>query len=190
VPQYLQAQIEQLRRAPQKPGKRKSGSYSSRWSSSTISLIFFEANVLPDLRQVFLSGPAVLRIVQQQVGQFSPLLNHVNFCQAGNAFLEAVYAMHLAEDNPWAIATSGRMATAAPALKTLGIPPGVPVVTSDQVEYAKPDPDLFLIAAQRLNVPIETSIVVGLSVWDLLAVRRAHALVLLREVKVDGFVCQ
>jgi len=77
---------------------------------------------------------------------------------------------------PWAIATSGRMATAAPALETLGIPPGVPVVTRDQVEYAKPDPDLFVTAAQRLNVPIETSVVVGDSVWDLLAARRAHAL--------------
>jgi len=77
---------------------------------------------------------------------------------------------------PWAIATSGRMATAAPALKMLGIPAGVPIVTRDQVEYAKPDPDLFLAAAQRLNVPISTSIVVGDSVWDLLAARRAHAL--------------
>jgi HAD superfamily hydrolase (TIGR01509 family) len=77
---------------------------------------------------------------------------------------------------PWAIATSGRMATAASALETLGIPPGVPVVTRDQVEYAKPDPDLFVTAAQRLNVPIETSVVVGDSVWDLLAARRAHAL--------------
>jgi HAD superfamily hydrolase (TIGR01509 family) len=77
---------------------------------------------------------------------------------------------------PWAIATSGRMATAAPALKTLGIPPGVPIVTRDQVEYAKPDPDLFVTAAARLNVPIETSVVVGDSVWDLLAARRARAL--------------
>ena len=77
---------------------------------------------------------------------------------------------------PWAIATSGRMATAASALETLGIPAGVPVVTRDQVEYAKPDPDLFVTAAQRLNVPIETSVVVGDSVWDLLAARRAHAL--------------
>lgn len=77
---------------------------------------------------------------------------------------------------PWAIATSGRLATAAPALKTLGIPEGVPIITRDQVEYAKPDPDLFLTAAERLNVPIETSIVVGDSVWDLLAARRAHAL--------------
>ena len=77
---------------------------------------------------------------------------------------------------PWAIATSGRMATAAPATQDLGVPQGVPVVTRDQVEYAKPDPDLFVTAAKRLNVPIETSIVVGDSVWDLLAARRAHAL--------------
>ena len=77
---------------------------------------------------------------------------------------------------PWAIATSGRMETAASAIKTLGVPAGVPVVTRDQVEYAKPDPDLFLAAAERLNVSIETSVVVGDSVWDLLAARRAHAL--------------
>lgn len=77
---------------------------------------------------------------------------------------------------PWAIATSGRLETAAPALKTLGIPNGVPIVTRDQVKYAKPDPDLFLTAAELLNVPIETSTVVGDSVWDMLAARRAHAL--------------
>jgi HAD superfamily hydrolase (TIGR01509 family) len=77
---------------------------------------------------------------------------------------------------PWAVATSGRMATAGPTLVALGIPPHVPVVTRDQVEYAKPDPDLFITAAERLHVPIETSIVVGDSVWDLLAARRAHAL--------------
>jgi HAD superfamily hydrolase (TIGR01509 family) len=77
---------------------------------------------------------------------------------------------------PWAIATSGRLETAAPALKTLGITNGVPIVTRDQVKYAKPDPDLFLTAAARLNVPIETSTVVGDSVWDMLAARRAHAL--------------
>lgn len=77
---------------------------------------------------------------------------------------------------PWAVATSGRMETAASALKSLGVPAGVPVVTRDQVAYAKPDPDLFLAAAARLNVPVETSIVVGDSVWDLLAARRARAL--------------
>ena len=44
----------------------------------------------------------------------------------------------------WAIATSGRIATAGPALELLGVPEGVPIVTRDQVPHAKPDPDLFL----------------------------------------------
>lgn len=32
------------------------------------------------------------------------------------------------------------------------LPPGVPIVTRDQVPYAKPDPHLFLAAASRLGV--------------------------------------
>lgn len=77
---------------------------------------------------------------------------------------------------PWAIATSGRMESAGPVLKLLELPPQVPVITRDQVERAKPDPDLFLAAAERLGVPISESVVVGDSVWDLLAARRARAL--------------
>ena len=77
----------------------------------------------------------------------------------------------------WAIATSGRLETAGPMLDKLGIDPRrVPVVTRDQVKYAKPDPDLFLAAADRLGVSIDTASVVGDSVWDMLAARRARAL--------------
>jgi HAD superfamily hydrolase (TIGR01549 family) len=77
---------------------------------------------------------------------------------------------------PWAIATSGRIESARPTLEALGVPAGVPVVTRDQVGHAKPDPDLFLAAAERLGVAIGDSVVVGDSVWDLLAARRARAL--------------
>ena len=77
---------------------------------------------------------------------------------------------------PFAIATSGRLESAHPTLQALGLPPGVPVVTRDQVSHAKPDPDLFLAAAARLGVEISDSVVVGDSVWDLLAARRARAL--------------
>jgi HAD superfamily hydrolase (TIGR01549 family) len=77
---------------------------------------------------------------------------------------------------PWAIATSGRIESARPTLEMLDVPPGVPIVTRDQVDHAKPDPDLFLAAAERLGVPIADSVVVGDSVWDLLAARRARAL--------------
>ena len=77
---------------------------------------------------------------------------------------------------PWAIATSGRIESARPTLEVLGVPAGVPVVTRDQVRHAKPDPDLFLAAAERLGVAISDAVVVGDSVWDLLAARRARAL--------------
>jgi beta-phosphoglucomutase-like phosphatase (HAD superfamily) len=78
---------------------------------------------------------------------------------------------------PWAIATSGRMETAAVNLAALGVDPAVtPVVTRDQVKCAKPDPDLFLAAAARLNAPIERAVVVGDSIWDMLAAARCRAL--------------
>jgi HAD superfamily hydrolase (TIGR01509 family) len=76
----------------------------------------------------------------------------------------------------WAIATSGHLETAGPTLALLEVPPQVPVVTRDDVAHAKPDPDLFLTAADRLGVSIVDSVVVGDSVWDLLAARRARAL--------------
>lgn len=76
----------------------------------------------------------------------------------------------------WAIATSGRGEFAGQTLRILNIGPDVVVVTRDQVERAKPDPDLFLAAADRLGADVETSVVVGDSVWDLLAAQRAKAL--------------
>jgi HAD superfamily hydrolase (TIGR01509 family) len=77
---------------------------------------------------------------------------------------------------PWAIATSGAERTAGRARTLLGLPEDLPMVTRDKVRYAKPDPDLFLTAAAQLGVDIRDSIVVGDSVWDLLAARRAGAL--------------
>jgi HAD superfamily hydrolase (TIGR01549 family) len=85
--------------------------------------------------------------------------------------------MYLSEMNvPWAIATSGYEESARPVIDLLGVGSDVPVVTRDLVGHAKPDPDLFLAAAERLGVNIEDSVVVGDSVWDLLAARRARAL--------------
>jgi HAD superfamily hydrolase (TIGR01509 family) len=77
---------------------------------------------------------------------------------------------------PWAIATSGTVESARPALALLEISDSAIVITRDMVKHAKPDPDLFVAAAERLGAPIATSVVVGDSVWDLLAARRAGAL--------------
>src|SRR5579859_2380830 len=77
---------------------------------------------------------------------------------------------------PWAIATSGYRNTAGRALTLLGLPPDTPMVTRDEVAHAKPDPDLFLAAAALLRADPRHAFVVGDSVWDLLAARRAGAI--------------
>jgi len=76
----------------------------------------------------------------------------------------------------WAIATSGRRAMARRAMPLLGLPEDVPLVTREMVSHAKPDPDRFLAAAALLGVDPTQCLVVGDSVWDLLAARRAGAL--------------
>ncbi len=77
---------------------------------------------------------------------------------------------------PYAIATSGRLESAGPTLRAFEIGLEVPVITREDVQHAKPDPDLFMAAAQRLGVAIQDVLVVGDSVWDLLAARRAGSL--------------
>ncbi|OQW37665.1 MAG: HAD family hydrolase [Nitrospira sp. SG-bin1] len=77
---------------------------------------------------------------------------------------------------PYAIATSGRLENARHALTLLKLHSDVPIVTRDDVRFAKPDPDLFLEAGKRLKVPMSRCVIVGDSVWDLLAARRASAL--------------
>jgi HAD superfamily hydrolase (TIGR01549 family) len=76
---------------------------------------------------------------------------------------------------PWAIATSGNRAAAQAALDLLGQPDAV-AICREQVRYAKPDPDLFLHAAEQLGVDVRNCLVVGDSIWDMLAARRAGAL--------------
>jgi HAD superfamily hydrolase (TIGR01549 family) len=78
---------------------------------------------------------------------------------------------------PWAIATSGRMETAHAPLESLGVDFARDVIiTRDMVRFAKPNPDLFLAAAAGLGCDIEIASVVGDSIWDMLASRRARAL--------------
>ena len=70
-----------------------------------------------------------------------------------------------------------RWSTAAGGLAAWGVDPSItPVVTRDHVKYAKPDLDRFLAASERLGWPIETTIVVGDSIWDMLFATFCHAL--------------
>ena len=76
----------------------------------------------------------------------------------------------------WCIATSGGSDTAAINLKALGLKlEDVNLITRDDVQQGKPDPALFLAAAERMAVPIDECLVVGDAIWDMLAARRCKA---------------
>ncbi|MPY89887.1 MAG: HAD-IA family hydrolase [Luteitalea sp.] len=119
-----------------------------------------------------LSADEVVRLQRAHAEAYARLVPHVRPLPGAQELLESLTRSGV----PWAIATSGRMESARPALESLRIAPETPVITRDKVVHAKPDPDLFLAAASRLGVDIAHSVVVGDSVWDLLAARRANAL--------------
>ncbi|MHC8406895.1 HAD family hydrolase [Pseudomonas sp. TMB3-21] len=76
----------------------------------------------------------------------------------------------------WCIATSGGVDTASINLKALKLnAKDINLITRDDVKYGKPDPDLFLAAAQKMDVAIEECLVIGDAVWDMLAARRCKA---------------
>jgi len=76
----------------------------------------------------------------------------------------------------WAIATTGGKSATQRLLRKLPVPTGTVVVTGDDVRRAKPAPDVFLLAAERMRAAISDCIVVGDSPWDVLAAARKRAL--------------
>ena len=140
-------------------------------------------------RRIGMSGGLFLKALDREVGRslsfeeaerlreshakrYLELWDQIRPLPGARELLMSLSAMRV----PWAIATSGSRETAKGPLGMLGIPERVPIVTRDQVAYAKPNPDLFLAAAERLAIPPGDCFVVGDSIWDLLAAQRAGAL--------------
>ena len=119
-----------------------------------------------------LSKQEIAKLQQQHRECFLKRLNEVKRLPGTRELLQTLTKIGIR----WAIATSGNR---GPAEKLLGLIPvdkGTILITRAEVQHAKPDPDLFLAAAERLSANIEQCVVVGDSIWDLLAARRARAL--------------
>ena len=72
------------------------------------------------------------------------------------------------------LATSAEKAELPALLHALGEPDDVDVVTSaEDVEAAKPEPDVFEVAMRRAGVGPQRAIAVGDTVWDVIAAGRA-----------------
>jgi HAD superfamily hydrolase (TIGR01549 family) len=140
-------------------------------------------------RQIGMSGGLMLNALTRETGRkvsgkdaeriqlvhaeaFANQASSLRVLPGAQALLDTLAAHRV----PHAIATSGRRQSARHALNLLTLHRNVPVITRDDVRFAKPDPDLFIAAGKRLKVPMSRCVIVGDSVWDLLAARRAFAL--------------
>src|SRR5262245_4750832 len=103
-------------------------------------------NILLRETGVELSAERIERLQRRHAEAYKRVAGEIQPLPGARALIAALTDAGI----PWAIATSGRMETAAPVLETLGVSPGrVPVITRDLVKYAKPDPDLFLRSEER-----------------------------------------
>lgn len=140
-------------------------------------------------RKIGMSGSLLLRALSDEVGrefdeplrkrleqlhteEFARLLPRIK------AFPEAKELLDGLKDEgiPFAIATSGDLKDVQPLIALLQLPHGVPVISKKDAPIPKPDPALFMKAAEKLHSRSEDTLVVGDSVWDMLAARRAHFL--------------
>ncbi len=119
-----------------------------------------------------LTPEAAERVSHHHSLEYERLLSGVRPLPGATDLLRALTQASIA----WIIATSSRSTNARRTVATLGLNSLDSVITREDVERAKPDPDLFLAASRRLAVPITECIVVGDSIWDIVAARRAGAL--------------
>ncbi len=126
------------------------------------------------LREIGHSGnPAqIKRLEKRHAKYFTPRIKSIRVLPGARELLSHLTKINL----PWTIATTGERAQMEKLVKGLSLPESLPIVTGDDVKNAKPAPDIFLAAAQKLKVSIADCIIVGDSPWDLLAGRRMKAL--------------
>jgi HAD superfamily hydrolase (TIGR01509 family) len=118
-----------------------------------------------------LSPKNLERLKQLHDKAFKSRLNDVRVLPGAKELLRVLAKLKV----PYAIGTSSKRENAKRSLKLLGIGKDVPVITGEEVSNAKPSPDLFLTTAERLGVEPIHCVVIGDSVWDLLAAQRAQA---------------
>lgn len=112
------------------------------------------------------------RIEQEHDAEFTKALGRIQPLPGAVELLRALTRSHVR----WAVATTSNRKHAQRLLGILRLPSKAVVVTGDDVQKAKPSPDVFIAAADRLQVPIEHCIVIGDSIWDMLAAGRRRAL--------------
>jgi len=127
------------------------------------------------------STPLIRRLKKAHNEHFSGMIRQITPLPGSLQLLKQLKRRAI----PFAIATSGDAKQTNSLLRRIvGLPP-CPVLTADDVASAKPAPDLFELAASKLEKEPHDCFVVGDSVWDVLAGRRMKAAVV--ALRTGGF---
>ncbi|MBC1184848.1 HAD-IA family hydrolase [Kluyvera sp. SCKS090646] len=89
------------------------------------------------------------------------------------AFLQSLNTLNV----PWAIVTSGSLKVASARIHHAGLPFPDVLVTSEDITRGKPDPEPFLLGAQRLNIPASHCVALEDSHAGLLSAQAAQGVV-------------
>jgi mannitol-1-/sugar-/sorbitol-6-phosphatase len=92
----------------------------------------------------------------------------------GIVAIEGIHAL-IEQSDVWAIVTSASLALAQARLQAAGLPMAATMITAEDVTHGKPDPQGFLLAAERLGVPIGECLVFEDSPAGVAAARAAGA---------------
>lgn len=158
------------------------------WHAS-LRLFGYELPMWRIHRKIGMSGDLLLRGFAEELGvefdagrraqlneghtrEFARLRDMVRPLNGARELLRTFTANGIA----YAIATSGERRDVDSLLEMLDIDNRVPVISKEDADQPKPDPQLFLKAAEKLRSRSEQTMVVGDSVWDMLAAQRAHFL--------------
>jgi HAD superfamily hydrolase (TIGR01509 family) len=133
------------------------------------------------------SKPLIGRLEKAHDDRFNEMVRQVNPLPGAPLLLKQLKQRTI----PFAIATSGDAKQTKRLLRRIVGLPSCPVITADDVASAKPAPDLFELAASKLEKEPMECFVVGDSIWDVLAGRRIKAsVVALRTGGFDGHELQ
>jgi beta-phosphoglucomutase-like phosphatase (HAD superfamily) len=118
-----------------------------------------------------LDDAAVAAAAQRQLTLQYHDLSDVIIATGGRRLLDTIERLQM----PWAVVTSADVPLATARLSAAGIDPPL-LITVEDVSVGKPDPECFLLAAQRLGVEPRRCLVVEDSAPGLAAARAAGAM--------------
>lgn len=111
----------------------------------------------------------VHELIEAHARLYLDRIDSVQPTAGANELLAALRGAHI----PHAVASSGRSTETGRLLELLDLGDDAVVVTGDQVDTAKPHPEILVTTARRLDTPVAGCVLVGDAVWDMVAARRA-----------------